>query len=61
MLVLTRFPSQKLYIRTTDGLITVVVLDTRNGRVRLGIDAPQSVNIERDDVKESPYEREIHE
>ena len=61
MLVLTRFPSQKLYIRTTDGLITVVVLDTRNGRVRLGIDAPQSVSIDRDDVKKSPYEREIHE
>ena len=58
MLVLTRFPSQKLYIRTTDGLITVVVLDTRNGWVRLGIDAPRSVEIERDDIKESPYERE---
>ena len=58
MLVLTRLPSQKLYIRTTDGLITVVVLDTRNGRVRLGIDAPRSVEIERDDIKKSPYERE---
>ena len=58
MLVLTRFPNQKLYIKTTDGLITVVVLDARSDRVRLGIDAPRSVEIERDDIKKSPYERE---
>ena len=40
MLVLTRKPQEKIVI---DGRIEVTVLETRNGRVKLGIRCPDDV------------------
>jgi carbon storage regulator len=49
MLVLSRKSAEAIEI---GGGITVRVLDVRGGRVRLGIDAPQSVRIRRSEVPE---------
>jgi len=44
MLVLTRKRSQRV---TIDGRITVTVLEIRGNRVRLGIEAPREVPVNR--------------
>jgi len=49
MLVLTRSLGQEIVI---DGNITVVVLDVKGDRVRLGIDAPPSVSVDRKEIYE---------
>ncbi|MGJ3495345.1 Carbon storage regulator (plasmid) [Piscirickettsia salmonis] len=51
MLVLTRKCGQTIFI---DENITIKVLSVVNGQVRIGIDAPQEVQIQRDDVKKRP-------
>ena len=45
MLVLTRGLKQKIEIG--DQMVTVTILDIKGGRVRLGIEAPESVSIRR--------------
>jgi carbon storage regulator CsrA len=50
-LVLNRTPQQQIYLSHPDGRITVTVLDVSGAKVRLAIDAPSSVSIERDDMK----------
>ncbi|WP_010583009.1 carbon storage regulator [Schlesneria paludicola] len=45
MLVLTRGLKQKIEIG--DQLVTVTILEVKGGRVRLGIEAPESVSIRR--------------
>ena len=50
-LVLNRTPQQQVYISHPDGRITITVLDVSGAKVRLAIDAPLSVAIERDDMK----------
>ena len=50
-LVLNRTPQQQIYLSHPDGRITVTVLDVSGAKVRLAIDAPSSVSIERDDIK----------
>ncbi len=47
MLVLTRKLGEGI---TIDRYIRVVVLDVKGGQVRLGIDAPHTIQIHRDEV-----------
>jgi carbon storage regulator len=47
MLVLSRRKNEKIVI---DGGIIVTILESKGGRVRLGIDAPKSVVINREEV-----------
>jgi carbon storage regulator len=47
MLVLTRKPGETVVI---DGGITLTVLEVRNDGIRLGIDAPRTVDIHRGEV-----------
>ena len=47
MLVLTRKKDEKIII---DDDIEVTVLDAGNGQVQLGIDAPQEIEIHREEV-----------
>ena len=51
MLVLSRGMKQKIDIG--DQMVTVTVLEVRGGRVRLGIEAPESVSIRRLELLES--------
>lgn len=48
MLVLTRGLKQKVVIG--DQLVTVTILEVKGGRVRLGIEAPESVAVRRHEV-----------
>ena len=52
MLILTRAPSQKILIRTDDGIVITVMVTSINsgGTVSLGIDAPLSVDIAREEL-----------
>ena len=47
MLVLSRRVGQRIVV---SGGITITVLDFRNGAVQIGIDAPQSVRILREEI-----------
>ena len=47
MLVLTRGPGEEIII---DGTIRVVVVAVKGDRVRLGIQAPESVRVDRQEV-----------
>ena len=46
MLVLTRKAGESIHI---DGGVVIKVLDVRPSRIRLGIDAPLSVRVQRDE------------
>lgn len=50
MLVLTRGLKQKIEIG--DRMVTVTVLEVKGGRVRLGIEAPEDVQIRRQELVE---------
>lgn len=54
MLVLKCEKGARLFFELPDGgLITVKILEVRaGGRVRLGIDAPEYVSVEREEVRE---------
>jgi len=48
VLVVTRRVNERLDIRTTSGeTITVIVTDIRGAQIRIGIDAPEELRIER--------------
>ncbi len=47
MLVLSRRPGEKIVI---DGNIVVTVVEVRGDQIRLGIDAPRSVKVYREEV-----------
>lgn len=51
MLVLSRKNGEKISLTTSDGEIVVVVLEAKNNKVKLGIVAPKSVKVARDDIK----------
>lgn len=51
MLVLTRKRNQAIEISTSDGPIKLTVVSVGEANVKIGIDAPPSCLIERDDVK----------
>jgi carbon storage regulator len=48
MLVLTRKPGQRLMIGDN---VVVTILSVRNGQVRVGIEAPRSVSIRREELE----------
>ncbi len=50
MLVLSRKPGESIVI---DGRIRVVVMDIRDGKVRLGVKAPKDVPVHRREVQEA--------
>jgi len=53
-LVLTRQTEQSVVMTTMDGMrVTVKVVGVHNGNVRLHIDAPSSVDINRSEVEEA--------
>lgn len=48
MLILTRRPGEKIVI--ADREITIEILQARNGQVRIGIDAPKGVRVDREEI-----------
>ncbi len=50
MLVLERKEGQTVLIQTSDGLIEVMVTRSQAGRVKLGISAPRSISIVREEL-----------
>lgn len=54
MLVLSRKPNEKIVLtdRHTGQEVTVLVVSMKNGQVRLGIDAPDSIDIIRSELRE---------
>ena len=56
MLVLTRKPGEKILIGDD---IVITVLDARGDSVRIGIDAPRGVKIQRDEVVRAVSEANI--
>jgi carbon storage regulator CsrA len=50
MLNLERKLNQKIMLDTSDGQITIMVTLIEHGRVKLGIDAPDSVHIRRSEL-----------
>jgi carbon storage regulator len=50
MLVLTRRPGEKIHI---GGDITIIVVNVKGTKIRLGIDAPKEVAVLRAELKES--------
>jgi carbon storage regulator len=51
MLVLSRKPHEEIVI---DGEIRVTVLEVRGGRVQIGIQAPESVRVRREELAKEP-------
>jgi len=51
MLVLSRKVSERIVIGD-DVVITVVAINGRQGKVRLGIEAPKEIKIDRQEVRE---------
>lgn len=54
---LTRKTGESVYLMLPSGeKITVAIISNRNGQVALGIDAPKSVDIQRDNMKKAKPE-----
>ncbi len=54
MLVLTRQRDEAIEITTPDGVLIVVsVVDIRGDKIRLGISAPRSTSIDREEVAQA--------
>lgn len=47
MLVLTRYDEESVWI----GEAKIKVLEARHGRVRLGIEAPRDISVDRDEIR----------
>ena len=52
MLVLTRTRGESIVIQTTDGPVEVVVTRVLDGRVKIGVNAPDNVKILRTELIE---------
>lgn len=50
MLLITRKEDEVVNLYTTDGVIKIHVKSFRNGQVRIGVDAPMTVQIMRDEI-----------
>jgi carbon storage regulator len=50
MLSLTRKPNESIILKTSDGDVKVMIIGQRGQYVRVGIDAPQSVAILREEL-----------
>jgi carbon storage regulator len=51
VLVLTRKQGQKIFIDTPQGPITVTFVQLDRGKIRLGIDAPPSMRVLREELQ----------
>lgn len=59
MLAIDRRIGSKTYIYTSDGTVIVKVVGIHGEKVRLSIDAPRHIEIERDDmIKRQPQRRQ---
>jgi carbon storage regulator CsrA len=52
-LVLSRAPDQKIIIGEGPDQITVMVVDIARGKVRLHIDAPRGISVDREEVRQA--------
>ena len=52
MLILSRHKNKRIMIGEGDERITITVIDIREDKVRLGIEAPRSVPVHREEVYE---------
>jgi|JI10StandDraft_1071094.scaffolds.fasta_scaffold02263_27 carbon storage regulator len=53
MLVLSRFRDEKIIVQTPSGEeVTIMVVDVRGDKVRLGVEAPASWPVHREEVLE---------
>ena len=51
MLILTRRPGETLVLETASGeLIKVTVLGVHANQVRIGVDAPKSISVDREEI-----------
>lgn len=50
MLVLSRQVDETIIIRTTDGPIKITLVDIRGSKARIGVDAPKSVRVDREEI-----------
>jgi carbon storage regulator CsrA len=50
MLLITRKEDEIVNLYTTDGVIKIHIKSFRNGQVRIGVDAPMTVQIMRDEI-----------
>lgn len=55
MLVLSRKPGEAIVI---DGKVVVTVVEVRGGKVRLGVEAPKEVSVDRAEVHKAKKEAE---
>jgi sRNA-binding carbon storage regulator CsrA len=49
-LVITRKPGERFTLETVDGTIEIAIVKFHHGGVQIGIDAPSSVKVCRDDM-----------
>lgn len=59
MLVLKRGENEKIVIQTSDGPIVLIVCSTGMEKTKLGIQAPQSVQIFREELLSEQTRREV--
>lgn len=52
MLILSRRIGEAIVIGEDDTLVTVTVLGVKGGQVRLGVNAPKSVSVHREEIFE---------
>lgn len=50
MLVLSRKFNERIVLQTSDGLVSIQVVQLRGNMVRLGVNAPSSVRVWREEV-----------
>jgi carbon storage regulator len=53
MLVLSRKKDEQIVITLGSQLVTIKVVDVRGDRVRLGVDAPASVSVHRQEIHDA--------
>lgn len=52
MLILSRRPGESIVIGTGENKIVVKLLDAKGGQLKLGIDAPGTISIHREEIYE---------
>ena len=50
MLILARKEEESIIIKTSNGLISIKVVECGKNRVRLGIKAPRNVSVDREEI-----------
>ena len=61
MLVLSRHRDESVYVELEDGrIITIMPVDIRGDKVRLGLDAPETIKIHREEIWREIQEERRH-